>query len=73
MEYLDLHGMSVIEAKVFLNNYLAKAKGPKSIMIIHGYRQGSALQQFVRKQYNHPKIARKFIMLNPGETEFVLK
>lgn len=70
---IDLHGKTVVEAKIYLNQMLESL--PKEIIevtIAHGYHAGNVLQQFVRKQYHHKKIKKKMISGNAGETIFRL-
>ena len=40
--------------------------------IVHGY-SSSILLNYVRKKYSHPRIERKILTLNKGETVFILK
>ena len=69
---IDLHGCSQSEAKVKLDHLL---KGTsilvKEVTIVHGY--SSILLNYVRKKYSHPRIERKILTLNKGETVFILK
>ena len=70
---LDLHGFNQYQAKVLIDSRLRSFKGYR-IRLIHGYRNGSALQEMIRKTYrSHPKILRLELGLNPGETDLVLK
>ena len=70
---IDLHGCSQSEAKVKLDHFL---KGTsilvKEVTIVHGY-SSSILLNYVRKKYSHPRIERKILTLNKGETVFILK
>ena len=71
---IDIHGLSEIEAKVYLDQMIASM--PKEIVevtVSHGYRSGNVLQNFVRKKYKNKKVTRKLISSNPGETVFKLK
>ena len=63
---IDLHGCSQSEAKVKLDHFL------KGTSIVHGY-SSSILLNYVRKKYSHPRIERKILTLNKGETVFILK
>ena len=69
---IDLHGCSQSEAKVKLDHFL---KGTsilvKEVTIVHGY-SSSILLNYVRKKYSHPRIERKILTLNKGETVFIL-
>ena len=72
---IDLHGCSQSEAKVKLDHFL---KGSSvlvkevTVTIVHGY-SSSILLNYVRKKYSHPRIERKILTLNKGETVFILK
>ena len=72
---LDIHGMTVRQAKTFLESQLRKA--PRSvyrIAVIHGYRGGTELRELVRGPIaHHPKVLRYELGLNPGVTELVLR
>ena len=71
---IDLHGMTEIEAKVYLDQMLASLpKNITEVTISHGYRMGAVLQNFVRKKYQHKKISRKMISSNQGETILQIK
>ena len=64
---IDLHGCSQSEAKVKGTSILVK-----EVTVIHGY-SSSILLNYVRKKYSHPRIERKILTLNKGETVFILK
>lgn len=72
---LDLHGMSVVQAKVCVDAALRRAdKSVYRIRLIHGYHRGNALQTELRKVYkSHPKVLRIELGLNSGITELVLR
>lgn len=71
---IDLHSMSVIESKKYLKTYLnTLGKGVVEVRVIHGYSSGTNLQKFVRKEFNHKRIERKILELNPGMTTFIIK
>lgn len=73
MKYvLDLHGYTVTEAKVAIDNMIKSISGPMNeLVIVHGY-SSNVLQTFVRKQYRNSKIKQKIITINQGETIFLL-
>lgn len=66
---IDLHGCSQSEAKVNLKGTSILVK---EVTIVHGY-SSSILLNYVRKKYSHPRIERKILTLNKGETVFILK
>lgn len=70
---IDLHGMKVNSAKELLNIRLRTLpKDTREVVVVHGYHGGTALRDMVRS-YQNPKIERKFIGLNQGETIFAIK
>ena len=72
---LDLHGMSVVQAKVCVDAALRRAdKGLYRLRLIHGYHSGTALRDELRKHYKkHPKVLRVELGMNAGITELVLR
>lgn len=71
---IDLHGMSEVESKIYLDQMLdSLPKGIVEVTIAHGYRLGNVLQSFVHKKYRHKKVGQKLISGNPGETIFRIK
>ncbi len=70
---LDLHEMTVIEARLALNHALdSLSMKYDELLVIHGYH-GHILMDYVRKEYEHERIKRKVATLNPGDTLFLLK
>ncbi|MEG0615008.1 MAG: Smr/MutS family protein [Oscillospiraceae bacterium] len=66
---VDLHGMSVSEAKKELEKLLNTCDNSiKEIDVIHGYSGGQALQNLVRKGLKHSRITARILSLNPGVT-----
>ncbi len=71
---VDIHGLTVLETKEFLTREIdTLERSVMELQIIHGYIAGQTLQQYVRKQFNHPRIQRKLVTMNQGETIFLLK
>ena len=69
----DIHGMTVSEAKKSLEKLLNTADSTiKEIDVIHGYSNGQALQNMVRKDLKHKRIAAKILSLNQGVTTLKL-
>ncbi|HNX63687.1 MAG TPA: Smr/MutS family protein [Oscillospiraceae bacterium] len=69
----DIHGMTVSEAKKALEKLLNTADSTiKEIDVIHGYSNGQALQNMVRKNLKHKRIAAKILSLNQGITTLKL-
>lgn len=70
---IDLHQMSVIEAKRHLKTTInSLAREVDELDVIHGCHSGTALQVYVRKQFNHKRIEKKIIGMNQGVTTFML-
>lgn len=72
---IDIHGMTKMQAKTYLDNQL---KGLKSsvyrVRIIHGYHGGTELREMVRQDYlYHAKVIRIEQGTNPGETILILR
>ena len=71
---LDLHGMDSAQGKKWLQARVTAApRGTKQILVIHGYRGGTALQNMVRRSFRHSRVERVVLGLNPGETLLILK
>lgn len=71
---LDLHGLTVPEARKKLQNAIASASPQiKQIRVIHGCNSGTAIRDMVRKQ-SSPRISgRTNGFANDGETILYLK
>lgn len=71
---VDIHGMTVIEAKIELNHTLDGVSDTvRELVVVHGYSHGSILLKFVRRQYRHKRVVKKMLTMNPGETVFILQ
>jgi len=71
---VDIHNMTVEQAKIFLKSKLKGSSGVYRIRVIHGYHGGTALRDLVRRQIaKDPKVIRTEIGINPGETDLILK
>lgn len=72
---IDLHGRNRYQAQIAVDAALRRC-GPATdrLRLIHGYRSGAALRDFVRARYAmHPKVLRVADGPNPGVTELVLR
>lgn len=70
----DIHGMQAAEAKKALERLLSSTdKNVTEITVIHGYSGGQALMNMVRKKLSHPRIVRKILSMNQGETLLMIK
>lgn len=71
---IDIHGLMAEDAKKRLEHILSNAAPDvEEIRVIHGYNNGQALRDMVRKKLKHPRIEAKLLTLNPGETRLLLK
>ncbi len=71
---VDIHGMTVAEARKALTDILNKCdKGTHEIDVVHGYHGGTALLNFVRKEFKHPRLVRRILTMNNGMTTLVIK
>lgn len=71
---IDIHGMTAGEAEAELEYFLEYADDSlEELVVVHGYRQGKRLLEFVRNEFHHPRIKKKIISMNPGITIFILK
>lgn len=70
---IDIHGMTVRQAELELTKYLSLLNDDiEEVVVIHGFNKGSALLQFVRREFRHPKIYKVSFTDNYGETVFEL-
>lgn len=66
---VDLHGLSVLEARRLLNNIIAMIRRPFLLEIIHGYHHGTAIRDMIYTDFDNPKVISRHInMANPGIT-----
>ncbi len=71
---IDIHGMTVSDTKRELTSFLNRCeKQTTEIDIIHGCHGGTALLNFVRKDFKHKRIEKKILSLNNGMTTFKIK
>ena len=70
---IDLHKHTVYAAKQKLQLVIEIAPSEiREIIVIHGYRRGTALRDMVRREFKNSRISRKYISLNPGITSLIL-
>lgn len=73
MVILDLHGLNTYQAGVKIDAQLRRSRGVYRIRVIHGYRSGTALRDFVTERYaDDPRILR-MVPFNAGTTDLVLR
>jgi DNA-nicking Smr family endonuclease len=71
---IDLHELTRKEAEFVLNIRLnALDSAPQEVLVIHGYHLGTKLRAYVRNIYDHPRIVKKIVSINPGETILQLR
>ena len=71
---IDLHDMQVPEAEYYLDKFITTApENIKEIIVVHGYKKGTALLNMVRKDFKHDRIKEKVIPYNKGITLLILK
>lgn len=71
---VDLHGMTVREAERELSRILGAAdKRIVEVVVIHGHTGGTALRDFVRKDFRHRRVTQRILSMNPGVTSLMLR
>lgn len=54
---INIHGRYVEDALEELHDFVSAApKGIEKIVVVHGYNNGTALQEAVRRRLHHPRI-----------------
>ena len=70
---VDLHNLTKEEARAELVYALGNYDiDTKCLVIVHGYHHGTIIKNFVKKEFEHPKIAKK-VTLDAARTIFLLK
>lgn len=71
---VDIHGMTVTEAKSYLHKIFKNLSlRVEEVVIIHGNNRGDKLANMVRKEFKHKRVERKILSLNGGITLLKLK
>jgi len=71
---IDVHNMTLYQAKIAIDAKLRRAKGAYRVRVIHGYHGGTVLRDAIRRDYaKHPQVKRIELGLNMGETDLVLR
>lgn len=71
---LDLHGKTVCQANVTIENALRRKGGAYTIRLIHGHNMGTAIKTAVMERYNGDiRVLNIRQGKNPGITELVLR
>ena len=53
---VDVHGMGCLEAKAFLKNVIALFRNAFKLVVIHGYNNGTAIRDMVRREKLSSKV-----------------
>lgn len=70
----DIHGMRCEEARRQLELLCSRApRDITEIVVIHGCHGGTALLDMVRNSFSHPRVQRKYLSMNNGQTTLVLR
>jgi len=70
---VDLHNMSILEARRYLDFFIAMLPEQiKEIIVIHGYHGGTNLLEMIRYSYSNKRVKKKFLSLNQGITNLIL-
>lgn len=71
---IDAHGMTVEEIKYELDITLDFVpKNIKQVVVVHGYKYGQTILNFLRYEYKHVNIDKIILDKNPGITIFAVK
>lgn len=75
METVDLHGKTTYQAKITVDALLRRVRpGTYRLRLIHGCHGGTALRDFLRREYaRHPKVLRLAPSPDGGSTDLVLR
>ncbi len=52
----DVHGLTVKEARRFINNIITILDIPITLIIIHGYRHGHAIKEMIMDDFTNSKV-----------------
>ena len=70
---LDLHGKTHYQARVAVDAALRRSRGLYRIHVIHGYHNGTALRDMIRREYaDHPPVIR-LEAVSESATDLVLR
>jgi DNA-nicking Smr family endonuclease len=56
----DVHGLSVKNAKKFINNIINVARTAIKLVIIHGYNHGTAIKDMIRETFDNSHVVGKY-------------
>ena len=70
---LDLHGKTQYQARVVLDAALRRSKGLYRVRVIHGYHNGTALREMIRREYAARPPVLRLEAVNESTTDLVLR
>lgn len=77
---LDLHGLTIDEVRVLLDQELEiisnkniKYNNILVLVLLHGYSKGETLKKYIREEYKHRQIKSKEWSQNPGITYYIIE
>lgn len=64
---VDVHGMTVVEAKRAINNIIAMMKVAFHLVIVHGYQHGIAIKEMLYQSFSNSRVSGMHCeQCNPG-------
>ncbi len=74
VENLDLHGYTLDDAKVELDNFLNFVdKDVDEVHVVHGYHSGNAIKNYLKHDFRHKRVQKKLHSVNQGMTILIMK
>ena len=74
VETLDLHGYTLDDAKVELDNFINFVdKDTDEVHVVHGYHSGNAIKNYLKHDFRHKRVQKKLHSVNQGITILVMK
>lgn len=72
---VNVHNMTVKEARVLITNIIALNREPFELDVIHGYTHGTAIKEMLCNEYrheNHRIVSMRSDVWNPGISHMML-
>lgn len=74
VQTLDLHGYTLDDAKVELDNFLNFVeKDTDEVHVVHGYHGGNAIKNYLKHDFRHKRVQKNLHSVNQGITILVMK
>lgn len=70
---IDLHGLTIYQTEIAIEDALRQSWGVYIIRLIHGYHGGTALRDFIYKTYEKDPRILRLERISPGTTDLHLK